>query len=111
MQFAKRTDACKALGLFFTSQFRVSGDNIFLFFRRREFYLNAGIAGVTAIASIPYVAENNLSWGVGLGNYQNGNALAAGVQYKTSPNTNVRLNVSWDSAHNSALGVGFAGGW
>ncbi|KXM71413.1 hypothetical protein AUS40_23690 [Escherichia coli] len=78
---------------------------------RAEKRLNAGIAGVTAIASIPYVAENNFSWGVGLGNYQNGNALAAGVQYKTSPNTNVRLNVSWDSAHNSALGVGFAGGW
>ncbi|WP_446443419.1 YadA-like family protein [Pseudocitrobacter faecalis] len=69
--------------------------------------LNAGVAGVTAIASIPYVAENNFSYGVGLGNYQNGNALAAGMQYKTS--TNVRLNVSGDSSSNSALGVGF--GW
>ncbi|EOZ9535769.1 YadA C-terminal domain-containing protein, partial [Escherichia coli] len=78
---------------------------------RAEKRLNAGIAGVTAIASIPYVAENNFSWGVGLGNYQNGNALAAGVQYKTSPNTNVRLNVSWDSSHNTVLGAGFAGGW
>ncbi|WP_158782795.1 YadA-like family protein [Pantoea sp. BAV 3049] len=73
--------------------------------------LNAGIAGVTAIASIPYVAEDNFSYGIGLGNYQNGNAAAAGVQYKTSLNTNVRVNVSWDSSHNNALGVGFAGGW
>lgn len=73
--------------------------------------LNAGVAGVTAIVSIPYVTENSLSWGVGLGNYQNGNAIAAGVQYKTTPNTNIRLNVSWDSSHNSALGAGFAGGW
>ncbi|MFS9881530.1 YadA-like family protein, partial [Salmonella enterica] len=72
---------------------------------------NAGIAGVTAISSIPYVSENNVSWGIGGGNYQNGNALAAGVQLKMSPNTNVRLNVSWDSAGNSAAGVGFAGGW
>ncbi|EBR3716713.1 YadA-like family protein [Salmonella enterica] len=73
--------------------------------------LSAGIAGVTAIASIPYVTENSFSYGIGLGNYQNGKALAAGVQYKTSPNTNIRLNVSWDSAGNTATGVGFAGGW
>ncbi|WP_196299376.1 YadA-like family protein, partial [Yersinia thracica] len=73
--------------------------------------LNAGVAGITAIASIPYVAENGFSYGVGLGNYSNGNAVAGGVQYKTSPNTNIRLNVSWDSSSNAALGVGFAGGW
>ncbi|ECP5784061.1 hypothetical protein FUA37_19100, partial [Salmonella enterica] len=78
---------------------------------KTERRLNAGIAGVTAISSIPYVSENNVSWGIGGGNYQNGNALAAGVQLKMSPNTNVRLNVSWDSAGNSAAGVGFAGGW
>ncbi|EIM5291452.1 YadA-like family protein, partial [Salmonella enterica subsp. enterica serovar Ealing] len=78
---------------------------------RAEKRLNAGIAGVTAIASIPYVAENNFSYGIGLGNYQNGNAMAAGVQYKLSPNANVRLNVSWDSSGNSAIGAGLAGGW
>ncbi|SAG84087.1 hemagluttinin domain-containing protein [Enterobacter hormaechei] len=78
---------------------------------RAEKRLNAGVAGVTAIASIPYVAENSFSYGVGLGNYQNGNAIAVGMQYKTSPNTNVRLNVSWDSSSNTALGVGLAGGW
>ncbi|EGF9049869.1 hypothetical protein IDO00_004773, partial [Escherichia coli] len=78
---------------------------------RAEKRLNAGIAGVAAISSIPYVAENNFSYGVGLGNYQNGNAIAAGIQYKTSVNTNVRLNVSWDSSHNTVLGAGFAGGW
>ncbi|MCK7157802.1 YadA-like family protein, partial [Enterobacter kobei] len=78
---------------------------------RAEKRLNAGVAGVTAIASIPYVAENSFSYGIGLGNYQNGNAIAGGVNYKTSPNTNVRLNVSWDSSRNSAVGIGFAGGW
>ncbi|WP_249921661.1 YadA-like family protein, partial [Escherichia coli] len=66
---------------------------------RAEKRLNAGIAGVTAISSIPYVAENSFSYGIGVGNYQNGNAIAAGIQYKTSLNTNVRLNVSWDSSH------------
>ncbi|HAI4110713.1 YadA-like family protein [Escherichia coli] len=78
---------------------------------RAEKRLNAGIAGVTAISSIPYVAENSFSYGIGVGNYQNGNAIAAGIQYKTSLNTNVRLNVSWDSSHNTVLGAGFAGGW
>lgn len=78
---------------------------------RAEKRLNAGIAGVTAISSIPYVAENSFSYGIGVGNYQNGNSIAAGIQYKTSFNTNVRLNVSWDSSHNTALGAGLAGGW
>ncbi|EAN8472205.1 hypothetical protein D7J10_22785 [Salmonella enterica] len=73
--------------------------------------LNAAIAGVTAISSIPYVAENSFSYGIGIGNYQNGNALAAGIQYKTSPNTNVRLNVSLDSSNNTVIGAGLAGGW
>ncbi|EPF6932458.1 YadA C-terminal domain-containing protein, partial [Salmonella enterica subsp. enterica serovar Muenchen] len=73
--------------------------------------LNAAIAGVTAISSIPYVAENSFSYGIGIGNYQNGNALAAGIQYKTSLNTNVRLSLSWDSSNNTVLGAGFAGGW
>ncbi|ECI4632987.1 hypothetical protein AH97_25050 [Salmonella enterica subsp. enterica] len=65
----------------------------------------------TTIASIPYVSGNTFSYGLAVGNYRNGNALAGGVQYKTSPNTNVRLNVSWDSSGNAALGAGLAGGW
>ncbi|HGA9038379.1 TPA: YadA-like family protein, partial [Salmonella enterica subsp. enterica serovar Java] len=73
--------------------------------------LNAGIAGVTALSSIPYVAGNKFSYGIGAGTYQNGNAVAAGVQFRVSPSTNVRLNISWDSAGNNATGVGIAGGW
>ncbi|WZX60348.1 YadA C-terminal domain-containing protein [Salmonella enterica subsp. diarizonae serovar 58:r:z53] len=73
--------------------------------------LNAGIAGVTALSSIPYAAGNNFSYGIGAGNYQNGNAVAAGVQFRVSPSANVRVNISWDSAGNNATGVGIAGGW
>lgn len=73
--------------------------------------LNAGIAGVTAISSIPYAVGNKFSYGIGAGNYQNGNAIAAGVQFRVSQSANVRLNVSWDSAGNNATGVGIAGGW
>ncbi|EDI9321231.1 hypothetical protein CRW83_24730 [Salmonella enterica subsp. enterica serovar Newport] len=95
------------MGNSINERFSQLGDKI----NRVEKKLNAGIAGVAAIASIPYVAENQFSYGIGLGNYSNGNATAAGVQLKTSANTNLRLNVSWDSSHNTALGLGFAGGW
>ncbi|EBI6373719.1 hypothetical protein DYI94_16140, partial [Salmonella enterica] len=73
--------------------------------------LNAGIAGVTAISSIPYAAGNKFSYGLGAGNYQNGNAIAAGVQFRVSQSANVRFNVSLDSAGNNAIGAGFSGGW
>lgn len=78
---------------------------------RNEKRANAGIAGVTALSSIPYSSGNKFSYGIGMGNYQNGNAVAAGVQFRVSPSTNVRLNISWDSAGNNATGVGIAGGW
>ena len=78
---------------------------------KAEKRLNAGIAGVTAISSIPYMAGNIFSYGIGLGNYQNGNAIALGGQYKVSSNGNARLNISWDSSQNVTLGLGLAGGW
>lgn len=77
--------------------------------------VNAGLAGVTAISSIPYVTCDNgcntYSFGMGAGNYKNGNAVAAGLQVKTSANTNFRANLSLDSENNSAVGAGFAVGW
>ena len=73
--------------------------------------LNAGIAGVTALSSIPYSYSNTFSYGIGIGNYQNGKAIAAGAQYKINQKLNVRLNASWDSYNNTALGMGFASGW
>lgn len=58
------------------------------------------------------VSYNNFSYGIGLGNYQNGNAIASGVQYKKHhQNTHVRINASWDSFSNTAIGFGLAGGW
>ncbi|MCE5165622.1 YadA-like family protein [Plesiomonas sp. PI-19] len=73
--------------------------------------LNAGIAGVSAIASIPYVGGYKFSYGLGVGNYANGNAIAAGVQYKPADNVQLRLNVSWDSSDNAVVGMGISGGW
>lgn len=87
-------------------QFRQLDDKI----NRAEKRLNAAVAGATAIASIPYLSVNNFSYGVAVGNYQNGNALAGGIQKKLSQNMVVRVSVSWDSSSNTALGVGLAGG-
>lgn len=73
--------------------------------------VNAGLAGVTAISSIPYVTANNFSFGIGVGNYKNGNAIAAGAQYKPFENTNIRVNTSLDNDNNSVVGAGLAIGW
>lgn len=56
---------------------------------------NAGIAGVTAISSIPYVNSERFSFGMAMGHYcRDAQAIATGVQYKPTANTNVRLNAS-----------------
>ncbi|EAQ6365007.1 hypothetical protein DEI78_23915 [Salmonella enterica subsp. enterica serovar Oranienburg] len=54
--------------------------------------LNVGIADVTALSLIPYVSGNKFSYGIGAGNYSD--AVAAGVQFRVSPSTNVHLNIS-----------------
>ncbi|OSL40625.1 hypothetical protein EAQG_05024 [Escherichia coli TA464] len=46
-----------------------------------------------------------------MSNYQNANAVVATIQYKTSRNTNIRLNISWESSHNTAIGAGVTGDW
>lgn len=79
--------------------------------QRLENHINAGIAGVAAIASIPYSASENFSFGMGVGNYQNGKAIAAGAQYKIADNANVRVNIAWDNTDNASVGAGMAIGW
>lgn len=78
---------------------------------RVEKRMNAGIAGVTAIASIPYSTSENFSFGMGVGHYQNGKAIAAGAQYKIADNANVRMNIAWDNTDNASVGAGLAIGW
>lgn len=47
---------------------------------------NAGIASVAAMTNIPYATNTRLSAGLGIGNYRNGNAVAAGVQFQIKEN-------------------------
>ncbi|HIE4304046.1 TPA: YadA-like family protein, partial [Proteus mirabilis] len=72
---------------------------------------NAGIAGVTAISSIPYVNSERFSFGMAMGHYRDAQAIATGVQYKPAANTNVRLNASWNNGGDTNIGAGFAVGW
>lgn len=72
---------------------------------------NAGIAGVTAISSIPYVNSERFSFGMAMGHYRDAQAIATGVQYKPTANTNVRLNASWNNGGDTSIGAGFAVGW
>ncbi|ELS4713011.1 YadA-like family protein, partial [Salmonella enterica] len=97
--------ALESANAYTDNKFQQLGEKI----NRAEKRLNAGIAGVTAMTSIPYVTGKRFSYGIGLGNYQNGNAAAAGIQLQATQNTNIRLNVSWDSSRNSSIGIGLAG--
>ena len=78
---------------------------------RSDKRLNSGISGVMAAASIPYIGDDKFSWGIGIGNFRNANAVAAGIQFKISERTAIRLNVSRDSSSDTAAGLGFSGGW
>nr|WP_275900488.1 YadA-like family protein [Pectobacterium brasiliense] len=52
-----------------------------------------------------------MSFGMGVGSYRGEQSLASGIQFKANANTNVRVNVSWDSQGSVGAGAGFAIGW
>ncbi|MBN3262944.1 YadA-like family protein [Pectobacterium brasiliense] len=89
------------------SKIREMGGSI----RRVERKANAGISGAIAMSSIPYSYTENMSFGMGVGSYRGEQSLASGIQFKANANTNVRVNVSWDSQGSVGAGAGFAIGW
>ncbi|MEX9869595.1 YadA C-terminal domain-containing protein [Providencia huaxiensis] len=72
---------------------------------------NAGIASVAAMSNIPYATNTRFSAGVGVGNYKNGSAIAAGAQYQLKENINLRSSVSWNNSDAAVIGAGVAFGW
>ncbi|MTC24739.1 hypothetical protein GKR64_17915 [Providencia sp. wls1938] len=72
---------------------------------------NAGIASVAAMTNIPYTTNTRFSVGLGLGNFKNGNAIAAGAQYQVKQNLNLRSSISWNNSDRAVLGAGIAYGW
>jgi len=72
---------------------------------------DAGIAGAMAMSAIPYVSSQDVSFGMAVSGYQQQGALAAGMTFRTSDNSAIRLNTSWDSQHGSGVAAGFAVGW
>ncbi|MBG5928379.1 YadA-like family protein [Providencia rettgeri] len=72
---------------------------------------NSGIASVAAMSNIPYATNTRFSAGVGVGNYKNGSAIAAGAQYRLKENINLRSSVSWNNSDSAVIGAGVAFGW
>ncbi len=50
------------------------------------------------MSNIPYAINTRFSAGVGVGNYKNGSAIAAGAQYQLKENINLRSSVSWNNS-------------
>ena len=71
----------------------------------------AGIAGAMAMTAIPYVTSQDYSFGMAMSGYQQQGAVAAGMSFRTSDNSAVRVNTSWDSQHGTGIAAGFAVGW
>lgn len=72
---------------------------------------SAGIASVAAMSNIPYTQNTQFSAGLGVGNYRNANAIAAGAQYQLRLDTNLRMSASWNTEDRAVLGAGVAIGW
>ncbi|MEG3537498.1 YadA C-terminal domain-containing protein [Citrobacter freundii] len=78
---------------------------------RNERRANGGISAAMAMSSIPYQIYVDNSFGMAAGTYRGETALAAGLQKQIAATTNVRLNVSWDTANSIGVAGGFAVGW
>ncbi|MFB9995935.1 YadA C-terminal domain-containing protein [Providencia rustigianii] len=72
---------------------------------------NAGIAAVAAMTNIPYTSGTRFSAGLGMGNFKNGKAIAAGAQYQVKQNLNLRSSISWNNSDSAVIGAGVAYGW
>ncbi|OAH32760.1 hypothetical protein AYJ10_18635 [Serratia marcescens] len=72
---------------------------------------SAGIAGAMALASIPYVYSEEVSFGMGVAAYDDQSAISAGFNFKSSERSAVRINYSLDTQNSMGIGVGFAFGF
>ncbi|HFI1088338.1 TPA: YadA-like family protein [Enterobacter hormaechei] len=72
---------------------------------------NAGIAGATAIASIPTIAGSRFSLGAGVGGFQGSQAVAVGATYNFNERVALKAGVSTSSASEVGYGVGLSVGF
>ncbi|EEX2988257.1 autoagglutinating adhesin Saa, partial [Escherichia coli] len=72
---------------------------------------DAGIAGAMAMTAIPMIDGKQYSFGMAASNYRDEQAIAAGIIFRTSENTVVRLNTSWDTQHGTGVATGMSIGW
>ena len=76
---------------------------------RTERRVSAGVAGVAALATIPYL-DNKVSLGAGVGHFNGQSAAALGVQSKLG-NVHLRVGVASDSQNNFTAAGGVAIGF
>ncbi len=69
---------------------------------------NAGIASAMAMASIPKKEGFSTSYGLGVANFRNQQAIALGVEHNTTPRTVVKFTFSTDTKGGTGIGAGFA---
>ncbi|EFB2993027.1 hemagglutinin [Escherichia coli] len=72
---------------------------------------DAGIAGAMAMTAIPVVEGKTYSFGMAASNYRDEQAIAAGMHFRTTENSAVRLNASWDTQNGSGVAAGMSVGW
>ncbi|QGU89144.1 hypothetical protein GN242_18780 [Erwinia sorbitola] len=72
---------------------------------------DAGIAGAMAMTAIPFVHADDFSFGMALSGYRDQGALAAGMTFKTSEHTAMKIHSSWDTQNGTGIAAGFAWGW
>ncbi|EGK7456406.1 YadA-like family protein [Escherichia coli] len=72
---------------------------------------DAGIAGAMAMTAIPVVEGKTYSFGMAASNYRDEQAIAAGMYFRTTENSAVRLNASWDTQNGSGVAAGMSVGW
>lgn len=71
----------------------------------------ASTASTVAISSIPYLAHQRFSGGMGISNYRTGTAIAGGLQYRPTEAIAVRINTAINSEKDFIIGGGLAYGW
>lgn len=70
----------------------------------------SGIASIAAMANIPVVPGKTFSAGLGLGNFKNETAVAAGANWNINPNVSTKFSVGFESS-NVTVGTGVAFGF
>ncbi|EJX0634343.1 YadA C-terminal domain-containing protein, partial [Salmonella enterica] len=72
---------------------------------------SAGIAGAMAMSTIPQHLSYEFTFGMGMANFDNEQAISAGGYYNLNNRTTVSLKTSLDTQNNLGIAAGLSYGW